>query len=379
MITKFEIFKFKKFKHFVLDNLSQVNIILGNNNTGKTTILEAVFAFACGENINAMLPNSILRNKLLTSYYDFMEQILSSLYDQDEKPFRFCFKARLNDGSEHQFEHLIDPNTIFAELKPKLMGSFGGQAAQVSPRHLISLGGQVEIVQHGPQVLLGNWRVIKNGKESHKAQITWPNPDPSSQREPFMLARFADILAHRDQAENVRIYSYLKRENAVKEFVDQISNSFVQVSDIDVIPYPNGSFSPVNIKTPQRGLLPIYSYGDGVQRWYNLLGGMVLFRNAIHCIEEVDVTFHPNAQSELALNLVKYAQKYNNQLFMTTHNLEFMDNFLNALYSRDDRDGEDMVRVITLRNDNETGQTMVRILSGRQAFESREKYQLELR
>ena len=42
MIRTIEINGFKKFEHIQIENLAQVNLFVGMNNAGKTTLLEAV-------------------------------------------------------------------------------------------------------------------------------------------------------------------------------------------------------------------------------------------------------------------------------------------------------------------------------------------------
>ncbi len=41
-ITRFEVRNFKKFDHLVVEDIGQVNLITGDNNVGKTTLLEAL-------------------------------------------------------------------------------------------------------------------------------------------------------------------------------------------------------------------------------------------------------------------------------------------------------------------------------------------------
>jgi len=45
MIKDIEIVKYKSFQNLKLENLSQVNIISGENNIGKTALLEALFIY----------------------------------------------------------------------------------------------------------------------------------------------------------------------------------------------------------------------------------------------------------------------------------------------------------------------------------------------
>ena len=46
---------------------------------------------------------------------------------------------------------------------------------------------------------------------------------------------------------------------------------FPEISGIDMIPYPDGAQAPISIKKTDGTALPIYAYGDGVQRWFYIL------------------------------------------------------------------------------------------------------------
>ena len=50
MLEKLNIQGFRKYKDFTVKDFGQINFILGNNNIGKTSILESIYAWACGQN-----------------------------------------------------------------------------------------------------------------------------------------------------------------------------------------------------------------------------------------------------------------------------------------------------------------------------------------
>ena len=193
---------------------------------------------------------------------------------------------------------------------------------------------------------------------------------------------FHDILAHREPQATVAIFSHLKRYRLLEKFTKEMKAVF-PIKEIDSIPYPDDSFSPIYIINSNDELLPIYNFGDGMRRWFHLLGNLMIYPNSVHLIEEIDATFHPNAQEKFGHLLVRYAEKFNNQLFMTSHNLEFADKFLESLYGEEGsitEDQDDPVRVITIgqsRDDPE--ETTVWNLTGRQAYRSRKLYNVELR
>ncbi len=382
MIKSFRIKKFKQFEDIQFENLNKINIFLGSNNAGKTTILESIFSFVSGGNVNSYVSNILARRaNNITGIYDFTERVLGLPYNNNEKPFNFSFSAT-HDNQETTVDHIFEPYSIFADFKPQLMGSFGNEQIESNIQmNQINLG-HINIALQGNQSnqKIGKWNVKINNNLVKSVDLGFPPFFPELQSDPLMLGRFVDILTHRDQLENTKIYSFLKRNGIMGDFLEELKSSFPNIDGIDSIPYPDGTSSPVSFKVKNKGLLPMYNFGDGVQRWYNILGGLILYQNAVHCIEEVDATFHPTAQRQLSKNLYKYAKKYNNQLFLTSHSIEFIDNLLQSIYEDDSTlNGEDIVRIITIKNDVPNNKVFTRVLTGKEAYETREKYQLELR
>lgn len=50
-MNSIEISNFKNFRHLKIDNLGAVNLIVGKNNAGKSSLLEAISILASGGNI----------------------------------------------------------------------------------------------------------------------------------------------------------------------------------------------------------------------------------------------------------------------------------------------------------------------------------------
>ena len=48
MLTSLEIKNFRAFSHLVIERLGRVNLIVGKNNVGKTTLLEALQLYDAG-------------------------------------------------------------------------------------------------------------------------------------------------------------------------------------------------------------------------------------------------------------------------------------------------------------------------------------------
>mgnify|MGYP002769779387 FL=1 len=161
----------------------------------------------------------------------------------------------------------------------------------------------------------------------------------------------------------------------IEDVIQELNKVFPEIKNIDMIPYPDGSVSPISI-LKDGTTLPLYAYGDGVQRWFYVLGAIALYKSSIICIDEIDTGFHPAAQAEFSKHLAQYSKNNNVQLFLTTHNVEFIDNFLKSVKELGKEYLEE-TRIITLRN---SGSNITqRTLDGKMALDGRDEFSLELR
>jgi AAA15 family ATPase/GTPase len=229
------------------------------------------------------------------------------------------------------------------------------------------------IPQYTP-TLIAKWEV-KSSEDVISVDITAPY-SMTSIKKPYKTAKFVDLLSHTTVVETVQIYGSLKRESLLDEVTEKMREIYPEIQGFDMIPYPDGSQAPVSVVKNDGKILPLYAFGDGVQRWFYILGIMILYKNSIICIDEIDTGLHYKAQAEFSVNLVDYALKNGVQLFVTTHNIEFVDAFLDAVNDKRN-DKMDKIRIITLKDtvDGITSRTM----NAREAVEVRGNYNLELR
>lgn len=385
MIRTIEINGFKKFDHIQIENLAQVNLFVGMNNAGKTTLLEAVYGGACGDHFRPLFSKGIMSRSAQYSGqsmtpYRVADAVFHSFTRKTERDtYEFSFKIK-TDENIINIQHTLVPGEIFSEFFYHLPDE--EHTIDITPDdiHLPRIQMQTNdsiSIQIDPQ-LIGSWKIAVNEKES-VYQISFPYiPSEMKSKKPLFLARFTDMLTYRNEKENKMIYSQLSRENEIDAFVVEMNRSFegLSIQKIENIPFPDGSEASISLFMKDGERIPLYAMGDGVRRWYDILGGMLSFPRAIHCLEEVDSGFHSEAQEQLSRNLLHYAEKYNNQLFMTTHNLEYMDALLQAAQKQGKQCLQEQIRIVTLRHDGQ-GVTH-RVMDGEEALWARERG-LELR
>ncbi len=98
MLTSLKIKGFRKYKVLELKKFSKINFILGQNNVGKTSVLEAVFNWACGQNILPIIKIIVNRCGSLDIQPKFLmiEEISSVFHNRENLPFKMRFSGIYN-------------------------------------------------------------------------------------------------------------------------------------------------------------------------------------------------------------------------------------------------------------------------------------------
>lgn len=379
MLSSIRIKGFRKYKDFTIDDFGRVNFILGNNNVGKTTVLEAIYGWACGQNISPFLNIPLSRGRYSGMQYSYwmMEEIMALVNDHSSLPFTLSFTGIYNE-KEESFKHIIYPSELLTDYDSsykRLLNNRIPKSNEIDHKDISPfLSTQSGIFQVPQPVVLAKWE-IRHNKSVISENITAPISTVQTIK-PFLIAKYIDVLSHTIVSQTVQIYSSLKREKLINNVAEEMRKVYPEIAGFDMIPYPDGSQSPISIVKNDGTLLPIYAYGDGVQRWFYILGAIALYKNSIICIDEIDTGFHPDAQTQFSKHLVQYARDNNVQLFITTHNIEYVDHFLDAVKELG-KGYEEEARVFTLREKERI--TRKRMLKSNEAEIARNNYGVDLR
>jgi hypothetical protein len=357
LYTSLTIKGFRLFNHLKLNRLGRINLLLGCNKSGKTSLLEALYLHACGPNLPLFLQEMGLQRQAVrpTSSLEVEDRIISLFQGTDTQPFTIFLSAEM--------ERETSPYTL---------------AVEFYPGHVLSSITRKTV----PEVTdaLGHWDINLSGKLYQFDQFF---PLQASPHTPvFKTACFHDACSYKQGNRGLQIFSHLKRENLLDDFTNKMRRFFPDLEGFDSIPYADGSAGPVFVCRLGQKQLPLYVMGDGFRRWFSLIGSMATHPHALQCIDEADATFHPTYHGALARHLLEFAESFNNQVFLTTHSQEFVDKFFVSLYGPEgclDAQVPDPVQVITLVPGGTRGNLDTWSLSGREAWEQREKYGLELR
>ena len=101
MLEELNVKGFRKYRDFSVFDLANVNIVLGDNNVGKTSFLEAVYVWCCGCNAGSFvnIPLSRGRYGFIQQPFWIMEELLSVVNTPQNVPMKMSFTVTLRKSS----------------------------------------------------------------------------------------------------------------------------------------------------------------------------------------------------------------------------------------------------------------------------------------
>ncbi|PKM37120.1 MAG: hypothetical protein CVV06_07505 [Gammaproteobacteria bacterium HGW-Gammaproteobacteria-10] len=336
--TQIEINGFRGLRSLNLEGLGRINILVGDNNSGKSSVLEALSILCQPQNPDEWL--SMVRRR---DFGGLDETIVQSL--------RWCFtQAAITD-----YETLIEATCSF-----KSYGSFPLRELNVKYSEFMGVPNPNEI-RHSSRRVLG--RDLAVGELMRGAELLHI-PDWTSQsfhREskshstlkvfedfyayPFLLGK--QKLGYGLDSKTLTPYSYQLNRTQLRSQSKQLfeDDSLELLKDFDTnvegirIASFSGGRAAIYIKHHKLGVAPLSVFGDAMRRAVLLAATLLsLKEGGILLIDEVEVGIHVDALTNVFRWLVDAARKRKIQIFVTTHSLEALDALISASSVQEEED-----------------------------------------
>ena len=319
-----EIKNFRGIDHLKIDDFSRVNVFLGQNNSGKTTVLEAIAMLMAMSNpdipqaINAVRARKPF-SKFIDIQYFFKNLDVSALPE---------VMAEQTDGNSRHlklalsyvFDELADPQN-----EPQQMGTVK-YVNTLEMNFDVSRGasnqGYQSWLRVNSQGLVVNRKVADGYLESKRAWLT-----PSD----LMTSNLANDLAELFKR---------NRKDAIlallKLFDSHITGIEILTDDIYV------GFEG---KTQ---MLSLSMMGDGLRRYLNIVAAAANPLIDILLIDEIDNGLHYSIYGKLWQSLFALAHATDKQIYVTTHSKETLSHLNEMLEEHPEYQQE--MRLYTLAN-----------------------------
>ncbi|MGN0251218.1 MAG: ATP/GTP-binding protein [Oliverpabstia sp.] len=362
LISKINIKSYRGIDLLELKNLRQINILTGDNNSGKTSVLEVISTF-CQPDIFRSWINVNREERLLggISLYESMNDFFN--VNCSEKKVEYVVETKNACIEVEMIAKDSETQITKKEYYNKLGYATLPEEDADSEDFLIVPETAFEIRVNGKQkdalvIAEGQRRMplsLKKGEKGLSQNIIYIMPFAHAGARFFLN----DIL------NNPELYQEIL--DVLKEFDPGI----LSINYDDGGTLGRGGYYKILSKENNRAL-PLDMYGDGMKKALLLMSAVVKAKDGILLLDEFETAIHTSAMERVFKWILETCCKLNVQVFLTTHSEEALNKVLNCSEQL-----KDEMAVYTLYKDREGNS--VRRLDAKRAIDVKENMGLELR
>ena len=313
MYTSFTIKNFRLFDDITIEPLARVNLIAGDNNVGKTALLEALWIHANSANPRRAAAISNQRGLPISR----QPELLADWFPRYQTDLTAQFKAQGNwgDGCRllkvHRREREYQEHIYATEQSETDFDEIASNALEND--HEVVFGYENE---NGEQAFSNIWSVGSRAASQSTYGVGLKKDQKSGSRNSIRceFVRLFNRERHLRFSEIAR-HGYL---SDAEEIIRQIEPKLQLLTLI-----ANDRGAPVVYGKVGNGeFLPMTLLGDGTNRLLDMVLGFLPARHGIILIDEIENGIHHDRLEQVWKNIEQLSKKFNVQVFATTHSYE---------------------------------------------------------
>ncbi len=368
MFRSIKIENFRGFKHFELQQLGRINLLVGLNNSGKTSILEAVQLLCSRTNIEPLTEIMLNRGESFRSD----DKLRRSRYDS------YLDIRHLFFGHEIQPESKFSISSVNDKLNETLIGSIENSPIKVYSASTEDSREQLALIDSESNGINLFRFMIKWDKSNLKEISSIFQLSVDGGLEPSLGRRMGLLPSERVSLKESKIESFrtqfissssLNIDKAAELF-DQIvltpNESLVeealQIIEPEIERIALVRSESTRLSTNNRGgfiirlrnsdqRIPIGSMGDGVWRILALTLAIVCAKGGVLLVDEIDTGLHFSTMSKMWKLIWETARKLDVQVFATTHNSDCWTSL--AMIAEEEENTEDEISIQRIERDKQ--------------------------
>jgi hypothetical protein len=339
ILNSLEIRNFRGFRHLQVERLGRVNLIVGKNNIGKSSLLEALQLYARRASTPTFIWEMLQKRNEIRQPFVNVEDMLSTL------KYLFYGRKDIRPGLESiQIGPIHDPGKMLSitvdwsvveirgdgsEHRRPLEPGEDYTADNLSPRITIQAAGATLSYPIDPSLPQGILRLNSN-------EITYV----------FISAKGLD------NRQLIELWDGIALTNLEKEVLNalRLIAPGVEVLTFVSTPVSVGKRIPIvkiaDIDQP----LPLSTLGDGMQRTLSIALALANAKNGMLLIDEFENGLYYSVQPDVWRFIFRLAGLLNVQVFAATHSLDCIQAFQRAAEEDSQAEGI-LVRLDTKDND----------------------------
>lgn len=331
-IIGLQVENFRGFNKFEMSDFKDVNLIVGKNNSGKTSILEALFLSIGVSNPNLVLSIDSFRGLIHDESEDFRFVFHNLNYDQNIV-IKTIFKEELR-------QRTLKISPIFNEtVNIKLQDLHDSNHNSNIPSNSESISG------------IGfNFTIddLSNSPKSYKSSIKMGTDGVVFEKAKNYKEELLGVF-QRPTTSALDLYSRLDKI-LIKKGQEKFINA-LRIIDPKIKTISLGAKNMIYFDIDIERLIPIQIMGDGIIHLLSLMTAIANTENGFVIIDEIENGFHYSVLDKLWETIYETSKFYNAQLFITTHSYECVKAFRNMYASQLIK--EDNLRIYRIEKKND--------------------------
>lgn len=299
--TSIAIENFRGIKSFTCDKLARVTLVVGRNNCGKSTLLEALLLLANRRTTEILPLLNVSRQLATTRVAD-----LDTLFRDPTVPL--TIQARASDGSNRAITvvRVADTSGTFVAPTPGFTSLPESRCHLEQTFHDTCADGEIseECLHLTESLRQERWELRYETRQVPNTPLSDP---------PYVLipAKGSDV--------NARFIKALFMERKEHILVEALKGVDARIQSIQLI----DNRLMVGLEGSPR-LFPFQVMGDGIFRLITILPALCFCRGGCVCIDEIDNGLHNSVQPFVWETLIRYAQEWDVQIIATSHHLDLL-------------------------------------------------------
>ena len=350
MLQSLEIRNYRNLRHLTIEKLGRVNLLVGKNNTGKTSVLEAVGIYVNKGNLPYLIQlldergeNYIRRNPNLTE--DDVLKTLSALFTDRRAGYSPTEQIVIRDEKlTDEFSLAIDTGirlrlTRYIETPEPVSGS------QLLRTNRIPVDADyTELGNHlGVELIADSTlRIIPLSFFERNLSSRFFSNDGIIVKNQFVRTKNIDREINGTLWDAIALTD---KENVVIDALRIVDIGVERVTFVNRNDRSDERLPVIRLKKDSE-IIPLRSMGDGINRILTIILAMVNCENGYLLIDEFENGLHYSVQEKLWEIIFDLAEQLNIQVFATTHSFDCIEAFSAVLSNgKQDKDTGAMIRL----------------------------------
>lgn len=301
MFKEFEIDSYRGLNNLELKELKKVNVFVGPNNCGKTSILEAIILSGFFGNID------LLMDALMSRYHGFSPELFEAMFPIGEKPVISLTSQVDNDARKLHTNLTYNKRQAIAKDDMasisdifELQFDYKYNDSDKHDHYYVRFLDRKNSENYNVEVGTAKKNIIKNERP----------------------CKFISFSRFDQSAKFFRDLDEILNKNMRSELIDVLQIFDDQIVNFEVV----GTKRMIKIfKISEEKPLTLYDYGNGMYKAFYIAVSALLAKGGVLLVDEIEAGIHNKALDSFIQKLLVVCEKNNVQLFFTTHSLEAID------------------------------------------------------